>query len=472
MDIVEMPNKNEIPFEMPYLYKDTIRDHLLVYKAKGDHQFLLLNQRAQKVFFACNGERTISEICSLLGAQGYCEEYVLQSILALKKEYVLTIRDAVECEYSHNHEFQKTKSFGIWLHITNACNLRCSYCYIDKDKGNMALSIAEEAIVNAVTQCKKYGILKLAVKFAGGEPLMVWKNVMHVIDFTRRICTFVGIIPSFDIVSNGTLITRDIADYLVDNHISCAVSLDGIGEINNAQRMYMNGRGSFAEVERGIQTLKAAGRKPFILITVTDYTSNGLRELTRYLLQEELSFRYSLVRECEQMSVQELFHSSERYIEVLHQCFDDIEEWMLDKNWNFDVKFCDISLHRSTARVCGTGSVSAAVAHNGEIALCQMIFDTPIGNIGKDGLIESVKTQQAIPELREDSVNQCATCDRCIWKNVCAGGCPVFVLKQTGRLDTPSPYCQAFQSLIPRVVRLQGIKLLREYAEKGGSVRV
>lgn len=470
MDTLRIPIGNEIPVEMPYLHKDKIRDYLLIYKARGDHKSLLLDQRAQAIFFACNGQRTISEVCALLVAQDYEEKEIFFSILALEKEQVLNVYN-VERERSY-HEIQKEKSFGIWLHVTNACNLRCSYCYIDKDRGNMALSVAERTITNVVAQCAKYGITKLAIKFAGGEPLMVWQNIVHVVNFTQKVCDSVEITPSFNIVTNGTLITKDIAKYLVENRISCAISLDGISEVNDKQRAYINGRGSFADVVRGFHILEAAGGKPFILVTITDNNIDGLQELTDYLLSQGLSFRYSLVRDCEQMSVQNLAQSSERYREVLHQCFDRIDAWMFKKNWDFNVKLCDIDIGRSISRACGTGNASAAIAHNGEIALCQMIFDTPIGNVDSDGLVESVRSQEIMPELRGRGIDDSTDCGKCIWKNVCAGGCPVFTIKQFGRLNVPSPYCQTFRSLIPRIVRLQGIKLLCEYTEKGGKVHV
>lgn len=99
-----------------------------------------------------------------------------------------------------------------------------------------------------------------------------------------------------------------------------------------------------------------------------------------------------------------------------------------------------------------------------------MVFDTPIGHISKNGLIETIETQQIIPELREKSVDDYLGCNQCTWKNVCAGGCPVFTYKQFGTIKTSSPYCHAFQSLIPRVIRLRGIRLLRAYeTQKGGE---
>ena len=470
MEISEALCSTKTPVETLYLYTDRIKDYLLIYKARTDHKFLLLNQRAQRIFLACNGQRTIREICSLFEKEGYKQTEIKAIISALGKERVLKISDEFEKSLPPSQPLKQQRALGIWLHITNACNLRCSYCYIDKDKGSMTVSTAERTVLNAIKQCKKYQIRNLSIKFAGGEPLMVWKNILYIIDFTRKACNGSNIKPKFNILSNGTLMKEDIAAYLVTNRIPIAISLDGIHEVNDRQRFYLNGRGSFSEVERGVQILKDSGWKPFILITVTDRNVEELPDLTSYLLHQGLSFRYSFVRDYDQMPTQHLFHASIKYAEVLHRCFDEIEVWMLTKNWNFNVKFCDTNLDHSISRVCGTGKNSVAVDHNGLIALCQMVFDTPIGNINNNGLIETIKTQQVIPSLQEKGVDDYLGCNQCVWKNICAGGCPVFTYKQFGKFDVPSPYCHVFQALIPQVVRLRGIKLIREYEKmKGGE---
>jgi len=468
---VETLKGTETPKETLYLYKDRVKEHLLIYKARTDHQFLVLTQRAEKIFLACDGKQTTQDICSILQAQGYNTKEIVQTILALSRERVLKISDEFDQQFLPPlRPPAKENAFGIWLHITNACNLRCSYCYIDKDRGSMTISIAERTVLNAIEQCKKYQIRNLSIKFAGGEPLIAWKNILRIIDFARKACNGSNIKPKFNILSNGTLMKKDIATYLAINRIPIAISLDGIREVNDRQRFYLDGRGSFSEVERCIQILRDSGWKPFVLITITDRNVEGLPDLTSYLLRQGLSFRYSFVRDCDQMPAQHLFHASTKYAEVLHRCFDEIEAWMLTKSWDFNVRLCDVKLDHPISRACGIGKSSVAVDHNGSIALCQMVFDTPIGNVNNNGLIETIQTQQIIPSLQEKSVDDYLDCNQCVWKDVCAGGCPIFTYKQFGRFDVSSPYCHVFQTLIPRVVRLTGIKLVREYEKmKGGD---
>lgn len=154
--------------------------------------------------------------------------------------------------------------------------------------------------------------------------------------------------------------------------------------------------------------------------------------------------------------------ASEKFVEVLHKCFDDIEEWMRSKSFNFNVRLCDINLSRSITRACGIGNNSAAVDHNGNIALCQMVFNDKVGNVKTEGLIDAISSQRVMPELRSKNINDYDGCKCCIWKKVCAGGCPVFTFKQTSILNRPSPYCSTFKQLIPRLIKLEGIKLQRK----------
>lgn len=458
--------EEEILIKAPRLYRDQIKKYLLLYKARGDQGFVLLIGKAREVFLLCDGRKTVGEISFILCKHGLDKVEVLTILSALVNKKVLVPASKINKVVAQDKKYAARQALGIWLHITNACNLRCSYCYINKNNGGMPMSIAEKTILNAIDQCRKYNIPALFIKFAGGEPLTVWQNILRVIEFAREHSGRAGIKATFSLLSNGTLMREEVARYLAENRIAIAISLDGVESVNDKQRFYIDGRGSFSAVVRGIEILKQVNWKPSILITITDKNTGGLRELTNFLLRNSLNFRYSLIRDCNQMSTRNLFAASARYAEVLHRCFDDIEEWMLTKDWNFSVQFCDINLSRSVGRACGTGENFVAVDYNGNIALCQMMFNEPIGDINSNGIFEVMREQIVMPELRQKIVDEYSECNQCIWKNVCAGGCPVFTYKQFGKINTASPYCYAFRELIPRVVRLKGIKLIKEYEKK------
>lgn len=454
---------NEKPFLAKHIYLTKIKNFLLLYNIYSDYKFMLLDIKAQRIFNLCDGKNSIKEVHSHPKLLSHSFDDIEETILRLVKYGILVVPNYSSENVLERQHSNKKKSFGVWLHITNSCNFNCSYCYINQSKGHMPISVAKNAILNLVNQCKEKEIESLSVKFAGGEPLMVWENLMQIIDFTKRYCDGTIVNPRFNIVSNGTLVTKSRATYLHHNHIPISISLDGIGIVNDNQRFYHNKRGSFSSIERGIQILKAEGWKPSILVTITEKNIGGLQELTKHLLNHGLNFRYSFFKDCNKIPSEHLHCMSERYVETLVKCFADIEEWMLTKNWNFNVKLCDINLMHLSTKTCGIGKNFAAIDHEGKIALCQMIFNQSIGNITHEGIIEAVYQQNIMPELRSKNVDSYLECKQCIWKNVCAGGCSVFTHQQYGKLDRPSPYCHVFKQLIPRIVRLRGIKLLREH---------
>ncbi len=60
---------------------------------------------------------------------------------------------------------------------------------------------------------------------------------------------------SFSITTNGTLLTREIAGFLKENGVTVCLSIDGPREIQDRNRPYASGRGSYEDVTRGIELL-------------------------------------------------------------------------------------------------------------------------------------------------------------------------------------------------------------------------
>ncbi|MGB9680888.1 MAG: radical SAM protein, partial [Minisyncoccia bacterium] len=107
---------------------------------------------------------------------------------------------------SQANENKSIPLFGV-IEPTYRCNLRCVHCYIPKNKkytnSQKELSLLEiKAFLQTVA---KEGCLEIV--FTGGEPF-IRKDFLDIYTFTKKL----GIIPS--IYTNGTLITRQIADYL------------------------------------------------------------------------------------------------------------------------------------------------------------------------------------------------------------------------------------------------------------------
>lgn len=176
----------------------------------------------------------------------------------------------------HNNGAGSHREPGIELTliITDRCNFACSYCFAhDLYPGSKVL-----AAENIIRHVKKF--LRLAQKrvssliLFGGEPLLAFKAIKQAWKEVENIFhDHQGYMPSLAIVTNGSVITRDIADFLAGNDIAVTVSLDGPEGIHNACRPLRQGAASYGMVVDGISELARAGA--FYAIEAT-YTSQHL----------------------------------------------------------------------------------------------------------------------------------------------------------------------------------------------------
>jgi len=138
------------------------------------------------------------------------------------------------------------------INITNSCNLQCSHCYHQDHNNKGALTYSEWCCVidqYALLLKKLHMIPNIVI--CGGEPLMA-PFLFELIDYIR--CRF----PDCEIglLSNGTLITLDIAQKLFINNVAVQVSFDG----PDAHRHDLfRGMGNFKKAVFGCHILKENG---------------------------------------------------------------------------------------------------------------------------------------------------------------------------------------------------------------------
>lgn len=153
----------------------------------------------------------------------------------------------------------------VCISVNSVCNLKCTYCYFflkpDHLPGPDALTIAE--IGQILERCQEYAVRPEAdkpikINFVGsGEPLIAWPAIRDAItDLQRRT-------PDhrlrFYTVTNGLLLRPAVVAEMKALRLSPSVSLDGPARLHDRTRLRHNGRGSHADVMRGIQHLRDGG---------------------------------------------------------------------------------------------------------------------------------------------------------------------------------------------------------------------
>jgi len=162
------------------------------------------------------------------------------------------------------------------LTVTEQCNQRCDYCYVDVSRGRtMTLDVAERAL-NLLFQTAPAGA-PVAVSFFGGEPLLVP-------DLLRRIAARAHELAGpdrpvrFAITTNGSAVDAEGMALLRELDMNVAVSHDGAGQV---ARPLASGGDSLPDLRARLPRLLGLKRSPLARMTVTPQNVSRLAESVR-----------------------------------------------------------------------------------------------------------------------------------------------------------------------------------------------
>jgi uncharacterized protein len=136
------------------------------------------------------------------------------------------------------------------------CNLSCRYCYEGTLKGAHYMSREKaDLFVDYVISLLSSGNKKsLNFDFYGGEPLLSLELIKYI---SKRVMEFTkdnSIEYTFTLVTNGTLLTRRVAEELSSLGLKGArTTIDGMRENHNVYRPYKSGGGSFDKIIQNIK---------------------------------------------------------------------------------------------------------------------------------------------------------------------------------------------------------------------------
>jgi uncharacterized protein len=239
-----MISKYSIPRLYENTYSDSVEDFLLVYNPISEKGISVLNKEATFLFKQIDNKKTISNIFS--DAKRIDPDIELSDIVKVFKDFLSSEIIYFDSPKSKTKLFAKRPNrLGVWLHITNQCNLRCTYCYVWKSQNKMSEETAKKSIKKIITDAQKHGFRKITIKFSGGECLLEFPLVLDLVNLGRKFAKQAKIEIDFVVLTNGVLLTEEVAKKLKEANIRAAVSLDGLEKYNDLQRIFPSGLGSF-----------------------------------------------------------------------------------------------------------------------------------------------------------------------------------------------------------------------------------
>lgn len=356
-------------------------------------------------------------------------------------------------------QFRQSSELTVWLHITNACNLRCPYCYVHKSSEAMDHSIARGTVDALIRSAIDNGFRSMRLKYAGGEASMNTDVLFAMHDHAVARCVNGGLGLYTVLLTNGVAISERLAEKLAVREIAVMVSLDGMGAAHDAQRPTLSGRPSSTMVLRSIERLIQAGLPPHISITITSRNVDAIAPVVRFALEHDLTFSFNFFRDnaCA-AGFADLQYEEEAMIEGLRHAYAVIEKLL--PRWSVLGSVLDRGqLLQPRQKACGVGDDYIVVDQNGRIAQCHMDLDTTIGDVRTVDPVRAVRADgTAIKNLLVEDKEGCRDCT---WRHWCAGGCSLATFRATGRFDVRSPNCNIYRAIYPEAVVLEGRRLLK-----------
>ncbi len=337
------------------------------------------------------------------------------------------------------------------LAVTGRCNLRCVYCYHFDSPADVDEDLPADEWLPFFEELTSLGVLEVTI--GGGEALIRE-------DFRELIEGVVANRMRFSLVTNGTLLTDEIAHFLANTGRcnSVQVSVDGpSGAVHDKNC----GRGSFEMAIQGLQHLKRHGVNCTVRLTITQNNVDHLEEAARVLLEEVGLPSFSTNSACPfgltRKNASRIMLSTDQFARAMTAHHRIIQKYgprvnaqagplSSFKHWTRMEK----QKRENAPSMPGGGCLTScggvfskmAVRPDGVMTPCTQLPHRELGRINKDSLLEVWQNHPELRRLRErrqtplSDFDYCRDCDYRPW---CRGGCPANAHELTGDENNPTP---------------------------------
>jgi uncharacterized protein len=144
---------------------------------------------------------------------------------------------------------------AITVDLTEGCNLACDYCFTYSDHITRRLNIPKFKIflndwINSVQDTI------LHVGWWGGEPFIEFEVMKELTTYVQQKAKEVNKEVHFGLTTNGTVMNKEIMDWLLEIPVKILISCDGIKQAHDMHRKYKSGAGSWDKMHENILLLK------------------------------------------------------------------------------------------------------------------------------------------------------------------------------------------------------------------------
>ena len=290
----------------------------------------------------------------------------------------------------------------------------------------------------------------------GGEPLLSWDTVSKAITYARTRSEEKGFPLQISIITNGSLLTEEIAEFAAASNCSVCVSFEVLPQLQESQRKY------FQAVSKNIEMLGRKKVRTLLNSTITPLSADRMQEMVLEVIR-----RYPFVDQytMEPVTGVSLFQSRDELREFYDAFFEGYiaskqiaDSHGINLRFTFDDALRGTSVRHCPGKFCLTPQGDITICHLASSPKEMRYADCVYGRIEEDGglFIDTDKFSR----LYGKNVFAYNRCRDCFAKWSCGGECMT-------RNDTyPPDYMEEVCSFNRRFVKHLLIERVRKNVEE------
>jgi len=378
---------------------------------------------------------------------------------------------------------EKTILDRLVLNVSNACNLRCRYCYAGGGNYGRPRSLMEEkTAARILDQFFELFDEIHKIQFFGGEPLLNPRLIQFVCeDIQRRLEQ--GEIrerPHFSIVTNGTILSDEIIGLFKQYGIAATISLDGPEPVND----YLRGEGTFRKICRFVRALEENRIEYSFEGTYTAFhLKNGLP------LKDLLNFYYEYFQKRDiHMPPASLPEGHPLALDdgVVNEIYRDAVEYSLD-NITSRQSPCSLSFAsrmmntfiegKPIENYCPAGFSTLSADVQGNVYPCFMFTgneDFIVGNVFEENEVRGTRKKPMVQKIFLSDKARNPQCRKC-WASPFCSGCIGADYYKTGErfektsCDLTKAMAEGFLAKVVNLMDKKSNEFSQITTEKGGE---
>jgi uncharacterized protein len=368
-----------------------------------------------------------------------------------------------------------SRNITLIIKVTNACDMKCSYCFIEPSVFHKTMKISTaHRVIHAFLDSSFFESVHFV--WHGGEPLLRGRKFFEQIFGEQRACaTKVAYTNSTQ--TNATHLTDDMLDFLMANGVSIGLSLDGPERLSDVSRKtrralpILNDNaagdpghlGPYATTTDAARRIQARGQEAAAIVTVNRNNVAHPEEVYEEFRNRRIHMKINPLTRSGLANTPvgaDLGITAEEYGEFLVRMFD---AWFDDPE-----RFISIEpFGQHISRILGDAVAHSCfytlschrfflgISPDGDLFPCGMFQGEPSFRYGN---IHEMAPEQIAGtvlfgtiESREKKVLQ--DCAKCAFLDLCYSGCMFHSLKDAKILDEKDYYCAGYKMYFEHVLR-------------------